>query len=57
MVCLKNFMWITGRGKIERFFRFIDTSFKPEAYVQIQKGNIATLAQLNEALVSWLDGY
>jgi hypothetical protein len=46
-----------GRGRIERFFRFIDTSFKIEAYEQIEKGNISTLAELNSALVSWLDGY
>ena len=46
-----------GRGKIERFFRFIDTSFKPEAYEQVQSGTISTLEQLNAALVSWLDGY
>lgn len=46
-----------GRGKIERFFHFIDTSFKPEAYEQIERKRIATLAQLNQALASWLDGY
>jgi hypothetical protein len=46
-----------GRGRIERFFRFIDTSFKPEAYEQIQRGAISTLPELNSALVSWLDGY
>jgi putative transposase len=34
-----------GRGRIERFFRFIDTSFKIEAYEQIEKGNISTLAE------------
>ncbi len=46
-----------GRGRIERFFRFIDTSFKPEAYEKIEQGGIATLQELNRALVSWLDGY
>jgi transposase InsO family protein len=46
-----------GRGRIERFFRFIDTSFKIEAYEQIEKGSISTLTELNSALVSWLDGY
>ena len=46
-----------GRGKIERLFRFVDTSFKPEAYQQIQDGRIATLEQLNQALASWIDGY
>ncbi|KGP75144.1 integrase [Desulfosporosinus sp. Tol-M] len=46
-----------GRGKIERFFRFIDTSFRPEAHVQIGNGSITTLKQLNEAFTSWLEGY
>lgn len=46
-----------GRGKIERFFRFIDTSFRPEAHVQIENGSLTTLKQLNEAFTSWLEGY
>lgn len=46
-----------GRGRIERFFRFIDTSFKPEAYEKIERKEISTLPELNSALVSWLDGY
>lgn len=46
-----------GRGKIERFFRFVDTSFKPEAYETIQNGHIQTLHELNEAFQAWLEGY
>jgi putative transposase len=46
-----------GRGKIERYFRFVDTSFKPEAYEGIQNGQIQTLQELNEAFQSWLEGY
>lgn len=46
-----------GRGKIERFFRFVDTSFKPEAYGSIQNGQIQTLQELNEAFQGWLEGY
>lgn len=46
-----------GRGKIERFFQFVDTSFKPEAYQQIGAGHIRTLDELNRALAAWLDGY
>jgi len=46
-----------GRGKIERWFRFVDTSFKPEAYRLIEEGTIRTLADLNQALTSWVDGY
>jgi hypothetical protein len=46
-----------GRGKIERWFRFVDTSFKPEAYARIEQGRLTTLAELNAALTAWLDGY
>jgi transposase InsO family protein len=46
-----------GRGKIERFFRFIDTSFKHEAYLQIENGRLSTLPELNDAFRSWVDGY
>lgn len=46
-----------GRGKIERFFRFVDTSFKPEAYQLIQQGRIVSLEDLNRALAAWIDGY
>ncbi len=46
-----------GRGKIERLFRFIDTSFKPEAYQLIAEGAITSLSELNAALASWVDGY
>lgn len=46
-----------GRGKIERFFHFIDSSFKPEAYQQIEQGRILTLEQLNQGLAAWIEGY
>jgi len=46
-----------GRGKIERYFQFVDTSFKPEAYQQIEAGHIHTLEELNRAFAAWLDGY
>ncbi|MBS3949435.1 MAG: hypothetical protein KGZ53_02040 [Peptococcaceae bacterium] len=36
-----------GRGKIERLFRFVDTSFKHEAYLQIENGRLSTLSELN----------
>jgi len=38
-------------------FRFIDTSFVPEAYEQIGSGKITTLPELNQALMSWVEGY
>lgn len=46
-----------GRGKVERFFQFVDTSFKPEAYQQIEASRIRTLEELNRAFAAWLDGY
>lgn len=47
----------SGRGKIERFFRFLDTSFVPEAYEAIESGYIETLEDLNMAFQTWLEGY
>lgn len=46
-----------GRGKVERLFRFLDTSFIPEAYEQVEAGHIQTLGELNEAFWAWVDGY
>jgi len=46
-----------GRGKIERCFQFIDTSFLPEVYARIEAGQLTTLAELNDALWAWIDGY
>nr|WP_245630292.1 DDE-type integrase/transposase/recombinase [Alicyclobacillus acidiphilus] len=46
-----------GRGKIERIFRFLDTSFIPEAYEQVEAGHIRRLGELNEAFWAWVDGY
>ncbi|RAU92095.1 DDE-type integrase/transposase/recombinase [Paenibacillus sp. YN15] len=46
-----------GRGKVERWFRFVDTSFKPEAYASIEQGKLITLEQLNHALAAWVEGY
>ena len=46
-----------GRGKIERLFRFIDTSFVPEAYQAIDSGYIETLDDLNDAFQTWVNGY
>lgn len=44
-----------GRGKIERFFRFVDTSFKPEAYDLIESGQIKSVEELNNYFQIWLD--
>jgi transposase InsO family protein len=40
-----------GRGKIERFFRFVRSDFLPE----LKAANITSLAQLNQSLLAWLE--
>lgn len=44
-----------GRGKQEKFFRFVDQSFVPEAYDLIEKGKIQALADLNQFFAGWLE--
>jgi putative transposase len=44
-----------GRGKQEKFFRFVDQSFVPEAYDLIEQGKIQTLADLNRFFTAWLE--
>ena len=40
-----------GRGKIERFFQFVQSDFLPE----LAKSSVANLALLNESLLAWLE--
>jgi transposase InsO family protein len=40
-----------GRGKIERFFQFVQADFLPE----LARSEVSTLAQLNESLLAWLE--
>jgi Mu transposase, C-terminal./Integrase core domain. len=44
-----------GRGKQEKFFRFVDQSFVPEAYDLIESGKITSLADLNRFFAAWLE--
>lgn len=44
-----------GRGKQEKFFRFVDLSFVPEAYDLIEQGKIQTLEDLNCFFAAWLE--
>lgn len=46
-----------GRGKAERLFQFVDSSFRPEVQALVDRGEVATLEELNASLRSWLDGY
>jgi transposase InsO family protein len=40
-----------GRGKIERFFRFVQSDFLPE----LALSSVTTLPQLNESLLAWIE--
>jgi transposase InsO family protein len=40
-----------GRGKIERFFQFVQSDFMPE----LARSSITTLRQLNESLLAWIE--
>jgi len=40
-----------GRGKVERFFQFLQSDFLPE----LAKASVTTLRQLNESLLAWLE--
>jgi hypothetical protein len=40
-----------GRGKIERFFQFVQSDFLPE----LPHSSVTTLPQLNESLLAWLE--
>ncbi len=44
-----------GKGKSERMFGFVDTSFLPIAMNKISKNLIRTLEDLNRALQDWLE--
>ncbi|TFJ90635.1 DDE-type integrase/transposase/recombinase [Lentibacillus salicampi] len=46
-----------SKGKIEKFFQFVDSSFTGEAYLLINQGKITSLKQLNNYLASWLEAY
>jgi transposase InsO family protein len=46
-----------GRGKIEKFFQYVDRSFKPEAYALIASGKLSTLEELNKRFWAWLELY
>lgn len=40
-----------GRGKIERFFQFVQSDFLPE----LARSDVSTLSQLNQSLLAWLE--
>jgi len=46
-----------SKGKIEKFFQYVDSSFTGEANLLINQGKLTTLTQLNNYLHSWLEMY
>ncbi|MFZ3591885.1 DDE-type integrase/transposase/recombinase [Bacillus sp. DJP31] len=46
-----------SKGKIEKYFQYVDSSFTGEANLLINQGKLTTLKQLNEYLNSWLEAY
>jgi putative transposase len=46
-----------SKGKIEKFFQYVDTSFTGEANLLINQGKLESLQQLNTYLRSWLEAY
>ena len=46
-----------SKGKIEKFFQYVDSSFTGEANLLINQGKLTTLKQLNDYLRSWLEAY
>lgn len=46
-----------SKGKIEKFFQYVDSSFTGEANLLINQGKLQTLQQLNLYFRSWLEMY
>jgi len=46
-----------GRGKCEKFFRFVESSFKYEAELLIKQDKNITLEKLNDLFAIWLDRF
>lgn len=44
-----------GRGKIEKFFGYVERSFRPEAELCVRKGTIQSLDDLNRYFWAWLE--
>jgi putative transposase len=46
-----------SKGKVEKWFRYVDSSFTGEAHLLINQGKITSLEQLNTYLRSWIESY
>lgn len=46
-----------GRGKLEKTFQLVESSFKSEALLLVKEGKIKTLDDLNSYFIPWLDKF
>jgi putative transposase len=46
-----------GRGKLEKAFQLVESSFKSEAILLVKDGRIKTLDDLNSYFTAWLDKF
>lgn len=46
-----------GRGKLEKAFQLVESSFKSEAVLLVKEGRIRTLEDLNRYFTAWLDKF
>ena len=46
-----------GRGKLEKAFQLVESSFKSEALLLVKEGKIRTLEELNRYFTAWLDKF
>lgn len=46
-----------GRGKIEKIFQLVESSFKSEAVLLVNEGRIKTLEDLNSYFSAWVDKF
>jgi putative transposase len=44
-----------GRGKCEKFFGYVERSFRPEAELCVKQGKITNLDELNHYFAAWLE--
>lgn len=44
-----------GRGKIEKWFGYVERAFRPEAELCVRQGKIANLEELNAYFQAWLE--
>lgn len=46
-----------GKGKCEKFFQIVESSFKSEAMLLINEGKVTTIEELNKYFFTWTDKF